>query len=105
MKDILVDMIQRVGTLIPFVLSVNGKAKVNWMRLVEFAFLIGMVYATVYTRLESLEKQLIALRAEWKADRVELIEDIRKFRDDLYTPAGKRDHWGYRPNRTERNNP
>ena len=102
MKDILSEVIQRIGGVLPFLLSVNGKPKVNWMRVIEFAFLGGVIYATTHARLESLDYQIREMRAEWQRDRAELIADIRKFREDLYTPAGKRDHWGFRPGKTER---
>lgn len=83
---------------LPFVIAAGihpgtSKIKMNTSRIIE-AIAIALIsgglsmYGTVNalgTRMEALEKQQMYMQQE-----------VKKMRDDLYTPAGQRDAWGWR---------
>lgn len=82
---------------LPFVLAagvnnVKGSIKMNTSRIIEALLIAGIsgglsMYGTVYalgSKIDALERNQTFMQQE-----------ITKMRDDLYTPAGKRDALGW----------
>ncbi len=83
MSDPLFDELKSALGVMPFVLMVGGKPKMNWPRIMEAiisaAVIGGMIYGTFSTKLEYLEKSM-----------TEIKQDMRDLKHDLYTPNGKK---------------
>lgn len=87
-------MIERIVELashLPFILMVNGKPRMNTVRIVEIAIFAAIFGGIVYSELGYLKASISELKAD--------IKDIKR---DLYAPNGNRDNWGTRPDRTTR---